>query len=324
MPKPNPARVKLSEQKSTDFLQFITDQLNRAISARGDFINDGGLLDTWHALYEQAPRPEAELPFDGAADLSTYLVTEKVDGMSSRLVSIIFNSDPICVAECFEGADPVRTARVETFHQWQAEEEKVKLFVPLAIKMALIEQSGVLAVEECPVMTKVKREADVLIDTTDHGEPNGSAKCRAPADRATAGTTASGTTRRIRPRQHARIIIANPLNSEKGVSLVGDDGLIEIKCPNTSTHVETLLSETIAGKYHTQMQWQMACTGRQWCDFVSFDPRMPASMQLWIKRIDRDNKRISELEEQVQEFLAELDAQVRALREKYEARELAA
>ncbi len=106
--------------------------------------------------------------------------------------------------------------------------------------------------------------------------------------------------------------------------LVGDKGLIEIKCPSSSTHIETLLTGTIPGKYMTQMMWQMACTGREFCDHVSFDPRLPTSMQLWIRRVERDPKAISELEEQVQEFLAELDAKVKALREKYEAKELAA
>ena len=106
--------------------------------------------------------------------------------------------------------------------------------------------------------------------------------------------------------------------------LVGDNGLIEIKCPSSSTHIETLLTGAIPGKYMTQMMWQMACTGREFCDHVSFDPRLPTSMQLWIKRVERDPRAISELEEQVQEFLAELDAKVKALRDKYEAKELAA
>lgn len=106
--------------------------------------------------------------------------------------------------------------------------------------------------------------------------------------------------------------------------LVGEAGLVEIKAPNTATHVSTLLGQNVPGKYVTQVMWQMACTGRQWTDFASFDPRLPDAMQLWIKRIERDDKLISELEEQVQEFLAELDAKVKALREKYETRELAA
>lgn len=100
--------------------------------------------------------------------------------------------------------------------------------------------------------------------------------------------------------------------------LVGDDGLIEIKCPNTASHVETLLGDEIAGKYVTQMQWQMACTGRKWCDFVSFDPRLPESMALFVKRVHRDDKRIAELETEARAFLAELDGKVAELLRRYE------
>jgi putative phage-type endonuclease len=95
--------------------------------------------------------------------------------------------------------------------------------------------------------------------------------------------------------------------------LVGEDGLIEIKCPNTSTHIETLLGDSIAGKYITQMQWQMACTGRKWCDFVSFDPRMPGDMQLLVRRVPRDGVRIVELEREVVRFLSEVDESIAEL-----------
>ena len=99
---------------------------------------------------------------------------------------------------------------------------------------------------------------------------------------------------------------------------VGDKGLLECKCPNTATHIDTLLGQAVPAKYICQMQWQMACAGRQWCDFVSFDPRMPESMQLWIRRISRDNAMIATLEAQVIEFIAELDEKVNALRTLYE------
>lgn len=99
--------------------------------------------------------------------------------------------------------------------------------------------------------------------------------------------------------------------------LVGADGLVEIKCPITATHVETLLTGVIPGKYETQMLWQMACTGRAWCDFASFDPRLPEEMRLYVKRFARDDKRIAEMEEQVREFLFELDTTVRRLLESY-------
>lgn len=96
--------------------------------------------------------------------------------------------------------------------------------------------------------------------------------------------------------------------------LVGEDGLIEIKCPNTATHIETLLSGEPDAKYVKQMMWQMACTGRAWCDFVSFDPRMPENLRLFIKRVQRDDKLIAEIEGEVRKFLAELEEKVQKLK----------
>lgn len=89
--------------------------------------------------------------------------------------------------------------------------------------------------------------------------------------------------------------------------LIGNDGLIEVKCPNTATHLDTLLGQVIPGKYVTQMLWQMACSKRQWCDFVSYDPRLPEAMRLFVKRLSRDEARIKELEGDVIAFLAELN-----------------
>lgn len=105
--------------------------------------------------------------------------------------------------------------------------------------------------------------------------------------------------------------------------LVGDDGLIEIKCPNTATHIETLLSEDVEGKYVKQMQWQMACCGRAWCDFVSFDPRLPAEMQIFVQRVRRDDEFIAELEREARLFLAEIDKTIATLSDKYLSREAA-
>ena len=97
--------------------------------------------------------------------------------------------------------------------------------------------------------------------------------------------------------------------------LVGDDGCLEIKCPNTATHIETLLGDEPAKKYYDQMQWQMVCANRSWCDFVSFDPRMPAHLQLFVKRIERNDIYIAELESEVIRFLAEVDDKVKKLNE---------
>ena len=95
--------------------------------------------------------------------------------------------------------------------------------------------------------------------------------------------------------------------------LVGDDGLIEIKCPNTATHIDTLLSETVPTKYYIQMQFQMACTGREWCDFVSFDNRLPSELQLFVKRVPRDDTYIKLMEAEIVQFLAELDDKINKL-----------
>jgi putative phage-type endonuclease len=95
--------------------------------------------------------------------------------------------------------------------------------------------------------------------------------------------------------------------------LVGGDMCLEIKCPGTAQHISTLLGEEIAKKYYDQMQWQMACTGRSLADFVSYDPRMPEGLQLFIKLVPRNDKYIAELEEEVIQFLAEVDDKVNKL-----------
>jgi putative phage-type endonuclease len=92
--------------------------------------------------------------------------------------------------------------------------------------------------------------------------------------------------------------------------LVYHDGLVEIKCPMTETHISTILGEGIAPKYMQQMQWQMACTGRKWCDFVSFDPRLPGELRIYVERVARDDAAIASLERDVRTFLAEVDTQL--------------
>ena len=87
--------------------------------------------------------------------------------------------------------------------------------------------------------------------------------------------------------------------------IVGE-GLIEIKCPNTSNHIETVLENKVPSKYIPQMQCQMACTGAKWCDFVSFDPRVPEDLQLFVVRVERDQEYIDAMEVEVKQFLSEV------------------
>jgi predicted phage-related endonuclease len=91
---------------------------------------------------------------------------------------------------------------------------------------------------------------------------------------------------------------------------VNDDGLVEIKCPNSATHIETLQNKKIPRQYFAQVQGQLWITERSWCDFVSFDPRLPENAQMIVIRVDRDDKYITELEKEIITFLQEVDEQV--------------
>jgi putative phage-type endonuclease len=90
--------------------------------------------------------------------------------------------------------------------------------------------------------------------------------------------------------------------------LVGSDGLVEFKCPTTATHIDNIINGCIPEQYQWQMLAELACTDRKWCDFVSFDPRLPKGLQLFVRRLDRDDERIKEMEENVRNFLDEVAA----------------
>lgn len=92
--------------------------------------------------------------------------------------------------------------------------------------------------------------------------------------------------------------------------LVGEDGLIEIKCPNTATHMETLMSKKVPRQYVAQVQGQLWMTDRKWCDFVSFDPRLPENAQMIIIRVERDDDFIRNLQFELENFLKEVHEQV--------------
>jgi len=109
--------------------------------------------------------------------------------------------------------------------------------------------------------------------------------------------------------------IDHPTVAMSGASPDGlaEDGLVEIKCPNTATHLEYIFDGKPPQKYVTQMQWQMACAGKPWCDFVSYDPRLPERLQLMVVRVPRDDDYIKMLEQEVTAFLRELDDKLNKL-----------
>ena len=92
-------------------------------------------------------------------------------------------------------------------------------------------------------------------------------------------------------------------------------GLIEIKCPIETTHTNTLMSKSVPSKYIPQMQWQLACTGAKWVDFVSYNPNFPVELQLFVARVDRDDDYIAELEAEVIKFLDEVEQTIIKLKE---------
>lgn len=118
-----------------------------------------------------------------------------------------------------------------------------------------------------------------------------------------------------------------PMTAASPDGLIGDDGLIEIKCPNSATHAKFVIDRKIPDKYIKQMMWQMECTGRNWCDFVMYDPRFHPDFDadnplvplfskhtLIIERVERDDELLEELRAEVVKFLAELDEMVKAFK----------
>ena len=98
--------------------------------------------------------------------------------------------------------------------------------------------------------------------------------------------------------------------------ILEDGNLLEIKCPNTNTHLDYILKGQIDRRYLLQMQWQMECVDAHYCDFVSYDPRVPPKLQLWTQRIERDETWLKEIFDEVARFLDEVDAEVKELLER--------
>lgn len=102
----------------------------------------------------------------------------------------------------------------------------------------------------------------------------------------------------------------HPLIERFGASpdgIIGEDGLVEIKCPNTATHIDYILAGVVPADYQLQMLAQMNCTGRIWCDFISFDPRLPKHLQLFVRRFHYDRPRAELMLDAVEKFLNEVD-----------------
>lgn len=110
--------------------------------------------------------------------------------------------------------------------------------------------------------------------------------------------------------------VIHPTIERAGASpdgLLGKDGLIEIKAPNTTTHLDYIIGDVVPEEYKMQMLWQMRCCERQWCEFVSYDPRLPDYLQLFVKRFERNDEAIAIMDQMVQQFLSEVDGLISRL-----------
>jgi putative phage-type endonuclease len=112
---------------------------------------------------------------------------------------------------------------------------------------------------------------------------------------------------------HETGFIKHPVIAFCGASpdgLIGDDGMLELKCPESTTHMEWMEGGKAPSEHIPQIQGQLAVTGRQWVDFASYDPRFPDGLQLFIVRVMRDDAYIQELEAGVMGFLSEVDSMI--------------
>ncbi len=144
MPPRDPYEIKLSEKKKKEFVDLIIEELDDARSARSELDEEAKY---WMQLYEQRPtRPAQSMPWPDAADLTSWIGTEKVDALHARLLRTIF-TEPICTVEGW-GEAAARAQIVEEFHQWKAEEERLQSVVDRALLLSLIEPMGIHEVTE--------------------------------------------------------------------------------------------------------------------------------------------------------------------------------
>ena len=111
--------------------------------------------------------------------------------------------------------------------------------------------------------------------------------------------------------QHPRI----EMSGASPDGFVGKNGIIEIKCPLETTHTTNLLEKKLPSKYKPQVMWQLACTEREWCDFISYNPNFELRLQLIHVRVYRDDEYIKMLEFEILKFLAEVELMINQLKE---------
>ena len=177
-PRPKPIAFNLSASDQQAFVDWLTNEIQNAKSARAYWTAEGGFIDQCYCMYEQTPRGVGyghgpigrQTPWPDAADLASWIPTEKVDALRARLMQIIFGVEPICLVEGW-GEDPQRAAKVEAFLEWKADDERLRTWMSKAIHASLVEGTGILEVSERARVQKISREMRVNHQLDDQGLP---------------------------------------------------------------------------------------------------------------------------------------------------------
>lgn len=157
----DPFEVTLSEDRATELLKFLKREIDYAMQARDMVVGDDQLIDQAHTMYEGGDSLTKSTPWEGAANLGSFIVTEKVDALRARIVATLF-SDPPWIVEGF-GAAAERAPLVESFVQWKTEQEKLQTYLSRVVHNSLIEGTGVLEVSDRVVHRKGLRRVNVLL-----------------------------------------------------------------------------------------------------------------------------------------------------------------
>lgn len=168
--KRDPFEVDLKPDQLKELTEYLCDEIQLAIDARVNLVGDDGLIDQWWRKYEQGDRKITKnTPWPGAANLDSWLATEKVDAVRSRIISTIF-VEPVWIVEGW-GPDAAKVPYVEQFHQWKAEEERLQSYLSKVVHNSLIETVGVLEVAEKPTPRKIQERVRAMIQTSPEGKP---------------------------------------------------------------------------------------------------------------------------------------------------------
>jgi hypothetical protein len=162
--KRDPFEVQLNDEQRKELTERLCDEIQLAMDARVNLVGDDALIDSWWKKYEQGDRKITKnTPWPGAANLDSWLATEKIDAVCSRVVQTIF-VEPIWIVEGW-GEDASKVPYVEQFHQWKAEEERLQSYLSKVVKNSLIETIGVLEVAEKPSLRRIQERVQALIAT---------------------------------------------------------------------------------------------------------------------------------------------------------------